>query len=205
VPSLTEPVRARILTEPRHYSPFLLFCCGKDRKSELEVSEILHHIWAGTSDKQSLVVILELQRTTDVSENPALLGYCAITTRPLGQLGAAGVPGLTEDELGAYILGYGTDLAYRKHTLKDGKTSIGASLLKAALKAIKLAFGDGEMPFVKAMVLPDNAPSQLVLDEHCFESLGLGPFKQQLHVVRLPGVALGKTRKPTWAPFQQEP
>jgi hypothetical protein len=74
--------------------------------------------------------------------------------------------------------------------------------LKGALKAIKVAFGDGEMPFVKAMTTPTNARSQKLLDHHCFEELGLGPMGQQFHVIRLPGVGLGKTRALTWAPYE---
>jgi len=207
MPALTENVRARILTQPRGYQPFVLFCSGKASKEELEVNEILHNVWAGTKELEGcLVVVLEKESTTDVTGNPALLGYCAISTRPLGPMGAQ-VPGIAQDELGAYILGYGIDIDCQGWKLKGGKVSVGSALLGGALKAIKVAFGDGEMPFVKAMTTPNNARSQKVLDHHHFEELGLGPLGQQFHVIRLPGVALGgvalgKTRALTWAPFE---
>jgi hypothetical protein len=199
---LTENVRVRILTQPRGYEPFVLFCCGKRHKEDKEVNEILHSIWAGLKELEGcLVMILEKETTTDVTGNPALLGYCAISTRPLGPMGAQ-IPGIAQDELGAYILGYGIDLEYQGWKLKDGKTSVGTALLKGALKAVKIAFGDGEMPFVKAMTTPNNARSQKLLDHHYFDDLGLGPAGQQFHAIRLPGVALGKTRPLTWAPYK---
>jgi hypothetical protein len=202
---LTENVRVRILTQPRGYEPFTLFCCGKAQKEDKEVNEILHAVWAGVKEMEGcLVVILEKEATTDITGNPALLGYCAISTRPLRPVDnmAVQIPGIAEDELGAYILGYGIDLEYQGWTLKDGKTSPGAALLKGALKAIKVAFGDGEMPFVKAMTTPGNARSQKLLDHHFFDDLGLGPAGLQFHAIRLPGVALGKTRPLTWAPYK---
>lgn len=213
MPALTENVRVRILTQPRGYEPFTLFCSGKTHKENKEVNEILYAIWAGVKEMEGcLVVILEKETTTDITGNPELLGYCAISTRPLNPFPQSPVPvmpiqipGIAEDELGAYILGYGIDLEYQGWTLKDGKTSLGAALLKGALKAIKLAFGDGEMPFVKAMTTPNNARSQKVLDHHHFDDLGLGPAGLQFHVIRLPGVALGKTRALTWAPFTGAP
>lgn len=209
---LTENVRVRILTQPRGYQPFTQFCSGKTHKEHKEVNEILYQIWAGIKELEGcLVVILEKDTTTDITGNPELLGYCAISTRPLNPFPHAPnamkieIPGIADDELGAYILGYGIDLEYQGWTLKDGKTSLGFALLKGALKAIKLAFGDGEMPFVKAMTTPNNARSQKLLDHQHFEELGLGPERKQFHVIRLPGVALGKTRALTWAPFTGAP
>jgi hypothetical protein len=210
---LTEGVRVRVLTDPKGYPPLALFCCGKDHQEDIEVNDIIHKRSAGALDIEgSLFVVLEKEATLDVSGNPALLGYCAISTRPLNPFPQSPtpvmpvqIPGIAEDELGAYILGYGVDLEYQGKTLKDGETGVGAALLKGALEAIKFAFGGGEMPFVKAMTTPKNARSQKLLDHHFFEELGLGPARKQFHVIRLPGVPLDQTRDITWSPYTGEP
>jgi hypothetical protein len=202
---IDEPVLCRVLTDPKRYAPFLQFCCGKDRREESEVMLTVHNLWAGTTQIQQIPVVLEkdVPRLEHTGERP-LVAVCTIATT---QLGIPGVKGVGPGDYGAIIGVIGTDLAYRKHTLKDGNTRPGVALLSGALKLVEQMFG-GSMPFVRANVLPTNEGSKPLFDEHCFENFGQPHVVNQLGekevadnlaLFRPPGMRPTQKRGRTWS------
>ncbi|MFI4991610.1 MAG: hypothetical protein ACHQHO_11960 [Solirubrobacterales bacterium] len=202
---IDQPVICRVLTDPKHYAPFLQFCCGKDRREESEVMLTVHNLWAGTTQIQQIAVVLEKDapRLQHTGERP-LVAVCTIATT---QLGIDGVAGVDPGDYGAIVGIIGTDLAYRKHTLQDGKTRPGVALLSGALKLVEQMFG-GAMPFVRANVLPTNEGSKPLFDEHCFENFGQPQVINErgekevadnLALFRPPQVRPSQKRRPTWS------
>jgi hypothetical protein len=167
---IEEPVICRVLTHPKGYAPFLQYCCGKGRREELEVALTIHNLWAGTTQTQQIAVLLEkdVEPIPHTGERP-LIGVCTIATATAER--AYPVVGIKEGGRGATIGVVGTDLAYRKHVLNDGRTRPGVALVTGTLKLIEQMFG-GAMPFVRANVLPNNEGSKPLFDEHCFENTG---------------------------------
>jgi hypothetical protein len=47
MPTLSGPLRSRMLITPNEYAPLIDFCCGKDRLEEHEVNTTVHRICAG--------------------------------------------------------------------------------------------------------------------------------------------------------------
>jgi hypothetical protein len=196
---IEEPVRHRVLRDPRRYRPFLAFCCGKTHRSEYEVSLTIHNLWGGTLATPQIAVLLE--KDTDRDENTGerpLVGVSTIFADPV-PLGVNGVPGYAFGDLGAVIGVIGTDLLYRKVPLRDGTTRPGNALLEATLKIIAIHF-PSPMPFVKAHVLPENAGSLRLFDEHRFDNLGIGggPAGDQYTVFREAAIPPTERRQPTW-------
>jgi hypothetical protein len=192
-------VVCRVLTHPKGFPSFLQFCCGKDRREELEVSLTIHNLWAGTTQVQQIAVLLE----KDVSVIPhtqerPLIGVCTIAEAQVDVQGT----GLNPQEHGALIGVIGTDLTYRKHKLSDGKTRPAVALVTGALKLIEQMFGGGTMPFVRTNVLPTNEGSRPLFDEHCFEDLGR-PMQINEHGVKQRADNLALFRPPGISPMQK--
>lgn len=198
MPAITENVCYRVLTEPKGYRPFLGFAVGKDRQEELEVMLTIHNMWAGTTQVQQIAVLLEkdVSRLEHTGQRP-LIGVATIATIDLD---VEGVQGLNPDARGAIVGVIGTDLAYRKHTLRDGRRP-GNALLRNALEVIETMFGGKQMPFVRANVKPTNSGSKPLFDEHGFENLGVGGGADgsQLALFRPPGTKPNFKRQPTWS------
>jgi hypothetical protein len=204
---IEEPVICRALTNPKGYAPFLQFCCGKERREELEVSLTIHNLWAGTTQTQQIAVLLEkdVEPVPHTGERP-LLGVCTIATTSAGSE-VAGLPGITPSDRGALVGVIGTDLACRKHTLRDGTTRPGEALLCGTLELIQGMFG-GTMPFVRTHVLPVNAGSKPLFDEHRFDNLGLTRHVNMLGkeekgdnlaLFRRPGIPPAAKRPRNWS------
>jgi hypothetical protein len=197
---IQEPVRWRVLRDPESYVPFRVFCCGKTRRSEYEVALTIHNLWAQKLETPQVAVLLEKDTPADsyTGQRP-LVGVSTVVEHPV-PLEVADVPGYAETDEGAAIGVIGTDLVYRGRPLRDGKTRPGNVLLEATLEVIQTRF-HGAMPFVKAHVLPNNAGSKRLFDEHGFDSLGLGggPAGDQLTVFRGRYVPVSLTREPSWS------
>jgi hypothetical protein len=178
VPKIDEPVIVRVLTNPKGYAPFLQFCCGKDRREESEVMVTVHNLWAGTTQIQQIAVLLEKDapRLEHTGERP-LVGICTIASAMAEQ--AYTTVGIKDGERGAAIGVVGTDIAYRKHVLSDGKTRPGVELVTGTLKLIEQMFG-GAMPFVRTNVLPTNEGSKPLFDQHYFENTGYPKMSKEV-------------------------
>jgi hypothetical protein len=138
----------------------------------------VHNLWAGTTVVQQIVVVLEkdARRLEHTGERP-LVGVCTIAAATAEQ--AYPSVGIKEGERGSAIGVVGTDLAYRKHVLSDGKTRPGVALVTGTLKLIEQMFG-GAMPFVRTNVLPNNDGSKPLFDEHCFENTGYPKISKEV-------------------------
>jgi hypothetical protein len=199
---IEEPVRHRLLSSAVKYRPFLGFCCGKSRRSEYEVSLTIHNLYCDCLVTPQVAVILEKQTASDpLTRQRPLVGVSTIV-RDRVPLGFSDVRGYAPSDPGAAIGVIGTDLAYRKVPLQDGKTRPGNALLEGTLKIIAARFSTDGVPFVKACVLPKNIGSLRLFDEHCFEDLGErgeGAERDQLTLFRHAGVPPSEKREPGWS------
>jgi hypothetical protein len=140
---------------------------------------------------QQIPVLLEMTTGQDCNGHPPLVGVCGVATGAL-----QGVPGAAEPA-GAYIVAFGTDLAYRKHVLEDQETRPGNALLEGALKTIETMFGGPPMAYVFAKVKPTNKGSKQLFDEHYFDDMGNHGGEHIL--LRAPDLEPTLRRSVTWS------
>jgi hypothetical protein len=188
---LTGPIRFRTLITPKEYPPLVDFCCGKARLEEHEVNRTVRRIYAGLTEMQQVSVVLEKHSGRDCNGHPPLIGFCGVATGVL-----QGLPGAAE-AAGAYIVAFGTDLAYRGHVLEDKIMRPGNALLDGALKTIETLFGGPPMAYVFAKVKPTNKGSKQLFDEHCFEDMGNQGGEHIL--LRPPGLSPEVRRSTSWS------
>jgi hypothetical protein len=192
MPTLTGPLRSRMLITPKEYPPLVNFCCGKERLEEHEVNATVHRICAGVAQWGWIAVVLEKPSEKDATGHAQLIGVCCVTNQTL-----EGVDGVEDGAEGGYIGAFGTDLLYRKHVLDDGQTRPGNALMRGALQAIEAMFGGPPMVYVFAKVKRSNTASKTLHDEHGFDDTGNAGGEHVL--LRPPGLEPGFMRAPTWS------
>jgi hypothetical protein len=191
VPTLTGPLRSRVLITPKEYPPLVNFCCGKARLEEHEVNTTVHRICAGIAQWGWITVVLEKPGEPDATGHSKLVGVCCVTSSASPGLGLAG-----QDSEGGYIGAFGTDLEFRGHLLEDG-TRPGNALMRGALEAIQGMFGGPPMVYVFAKVKLANVASKRLHDEHGFEDTGNQGGEHLL--LRPPELDPTFTREQTWS------
>lgn len=155
---IVEPLRpARILVKPKKFAPLRNFSCGRKGKSwEKMVNGCARDLYLGKETFTQTVVVLE-------DAGGKLIGVCSFLAHPL--------PGPAGKFFGnaqrIHILG--TDRLYHGKRLEDGSRP-GDALLCGALEQIKLAY-DGRMPYVSALVSPENDRSRALFARHGFRGL----------------------------------
>ncbi len=166
---IVEPLRpARILAKPKRFAPLRSFSCGRNGKPwEKMVNEWARLLYQGTAPYTETVVVLE-------DATGRLIGFCSFRAHQLPIRGAK----LARDTQRVHTLG--TDRVCHGLRLEDG-TRPGDALLRGALEQIKAAC-DGRMPFVSALVAPDNARSLALFDRHRFGQL---PYAGEGDVIRV--------------------
>lgn len=179
--AIAEPLRpARILPKPKKFVPLRSFSCGRQGRSwEKMVNNGARRLSLGTETCPQTVVVLE-------GANGKLIGFCSFLPHPLPS--SAGV--FDDNAQRIHILG--TDKQYHGKRLRDGSRP-GDALLRGALEQIELACG-GSMPYVSALVSPENDRSRALFDRHGFRELPYSGDGEIIYVrspkKRLPASAL---------------
>jgi hypothetical protein len=197
---ITELVKWRVLPNPVRYVPFLIFCCGKTRRSEREVSLTIHNLWADSLESPQVAVLLEKETAPELHTGQKPLVGVATVLKEAQPFGRDDVQGMKASDSGTSIVVIGTDLIYRGRRLKDGKTRPANVLMEGTLDVIQSRFR-GAMPYVKAAVLPENTGSKTLFDEHYFDDIGErgGAGGDQLILFRRPLVPVRAKREPSWS------
>jgi len=147
-------LRARVIGEPTEYPQLANFSCGDPAasRSVREVHATIRMLHAGRLDPAPTLVVVE----SDLGE---LLALCCLRRLP-----AAEGPG---GDWTVDIPAFARANAHRGTVLSDGRTTLGAAALHAALQVISKACPGRPRPAVRARVLPYNGESQAA-----FERLG---------------------------------
>jgi ribosomal protein S18 acetylase RimI-like enzyme len=164
-----EPLQpARVLAKPKKFAPLRNFSCGRKGKPwETTVNKWARSLYLGTETHTQTVVMLE-------DANGKLVGLCSYRPDPL-PIPAGSLVG------GAQLIHLlGTDRLCHGKQLEDGSRP-GDVLLQGALEHIKKDCG-GRMPYVWALVSPENDRSQALFDRHGFGEL---PYKDKGEIVRV--------------------
>lgn len=165
---IAEPLRpARILVKPKRYLPLRNFSCGrKGDSSEKLVNECVRNLYLGREVLSQTLVILE-------DANGKLVGICSFHPYSLGKfVGSA-----------RCIHVVGVDRRYQGKRLEDGSRP-GDALLRGALDQIEITC-DGGMPYVAALVSPENRRSRDLFARHGFRDWPY-PGEGEIQCVRSP-------------------
>jgi ribosomal protein S18 acetylase RimI-like enzyme len=125
--------------DPTTYLPLRSFSCGSSNAAEREVDKIVGMVAGGEVD-------FEVVRVAENDPDGSLMGLCVVSHREF-----------EAEEDPAYVQVIARAAACRGYRLPDGGR-LGDLLLSDALTQIKMIWG-APMPFVWALVAPDNAPS----------------------------------------------
>jgi ribosomal protein S18 acetylase RimI-like enzyme len=164
-----EPLQYRFTSgsDLHGYEPLVNFCCGKARRSELEVNLTARRLYCATAAAQ-LVVLAERQEGQDVTGNPPLVGTCGLLLRPLqdppGAAGASRSPGV-------YINAIGLDLEYKGRYVQQGgeRRTLGELLLDVALDVSRTLPKVDSRTYCWALVREDNRASNSIFERAGFQ------------------------------------
>jgi hypothetical protein len=151
MPDIAEPLRpARILVTPKKYPPLKRFSCGrKGSPSEKYVNECIRDLYLGRETLVQTLVVLE-------DANSKLIGVCSFHPHSLG--------GSRSDAQRIHLAG--VDRKYHGIRLEDGSRP-GDVLLRGALEQVEMVC-NGRMPYLSALVNPENHRSRALFTRHGF-------------------------------------
>jgi hypothetical protein len=169
------------------FPPLVDFCCGKDDEPAHEVNRTAARIFCGATLERQFAVALCEGKEMRFDGLPVVIAFCGVGARVLEV--PSPIPGIGDEDAGAYIVALGVDLHYQTCKLKGGRDRPGDGLMDGALTVVESVFPYGR-PFVKARIKPANKKSARLFDQHGFEDLG--PRAGEHDLFRPP------TREPTF-------
>jgi ribosomal protein S18 acetylase RimI-like enzyme len=138
----------------KKFAPLKSFSCGRQGQPwEKMINEWVRDLYLGTVMRAQTVVVLE-------DAIGKLVGVCSFLPHPLD------IPASRRIGNSQRIHMLGTDRLFRGERLADG-SSPGDVLLRGALQHIEIA-GEGRMPYVSALVAPENDRSLALFKRHGF-------------------------------------
>ncbi len=187
----------RVLAKPKRCPPLRTFSCGRyGNRWERTVNEWAKDLYRGDEKVAQTVVIME-------DANSKLVGIGSFRPEPLPVRAGKFADKVFGQAQCIHMLA--TDRLFRGQRLRDGSRP-GDVLMRGVLEQIEIA-ADGRMPYVWALVSPENARSNALFDRHGFGELPYAGDGEMILVrppykrapVRLP-FALGRSRRAAPAP-----
>jgi hypothetical protein len=167
--AIIEPLRpARVLAQPKKFAPLRGFSCGrKGTPWEKMVNEWSRDLYLGIQAHPQTVLVLE-------DAVGKLIGVCSFNPDPVPVRAGK----LMGEAQRIHMLG--TDRLYHGMKLQDGSRP-GDVLLRGVLEHIGRVC-DGHMPYVWALVTPENDRSHALFDRHGFDRW---PYAGEGEVIRI--------------------
>jgi hypothetical protein len=171
-----------------------------DGPATREIRLILENLISGEANPQTLALL-------EHGDDAALIGIASVRIDGNAQLrGKSSTPWFLRRLAGSpYVNLIARDERYRNHVLRDGRTTLGEALVRAALEVVGAEQGAPELPTVWALVQRENLASKRAFARFAFYPHDRSGENQQDVLVRRAGRDLpapleaGAYRPAEWA------